>query len=60
MSIFACGSFFVVIRSEREQIDDMIGMAVSSGHNKEKYDEAIGDCASRIEELLKRGCFVAN
>ena len=42
------------IRSEREQIDDMISMATTSGHNKEKYEEAIKDCSSRIGDLLER------
>ena len=39
------------IRSEREHIDYMIETATSSGHNKEKYEEAIKDCTLRIQNL---------
>ena len=42
------------IRAEREQIDDMIGIATSSGHNKEKYNIAISDCSSRIQTLSEQ------
>ena len=42
------------IYDERNHIEYMIDNATSSGHNREKYNEAIKKCSSNIENLNRR------